>query len=420
MAITEHLTICEPTADSQASLPLGTNPDLTEWDKALLESLGLSTEKLATFESPGVLVPEALGISLTLTKHPITLWTDNQTSAAGEAYINMLGIPPSQWNIQEKDNPVKMVQQPDNAIGLVVRSATDPKLKDQMFNNTGLQLFADGIYLPVSGFAGPHLLTIGISNIGAHMLNDELVKIQQHFNPDELTAARSELQKRFLAPNHLTNWQVRQILRSNKVQNIPAHALGPDGTNISQAMRLWIKQVGIKNKSQLIIHPAGIEPLGDGGSSSYAEIAAQQVAARTVPTHMECAVYYNQPRLWNERGLTETIFMDSLNMPLDNMLVAGPNNLSQLSAKGSLTIATHKSPKPLIESWLGDRVTWIKATSNSAAADMVAEGQVDLCVTTGHGIDNNTSQLRVIHNCGCPVMAFTIATPLSMGQLASI
>jgi len=420
MTLTEKIQQIDLGTSAETVLPLGTNPYLTEQDKAILVNLGLHTESLQTFEHPSVLYPEALGTALTETDTHTTLWADSQTAHAGEAYMNMLNIPSFKWTIQEVGNPVDRVQQPDDTIGLVVRSATDPALKDQMFNNTKLQLFADGIYLPVSGFAGPHLWTIGVNNTGTRLLGDRLAAIQQRLTPDKLAAARSKQQERFLTPDHLTNWQVRQLLRSDKVSKIPAHALGPDGTNISQAMRLWLEQVEIANKAVLTIHPAGVEPLGDNGSSSYVEIAAGQVADGVVPTHMECAVYYNQPKLWLEKGPNQTVFMDHQNMPLDNMLVAGPANLAQLSGKSKLVVATHISPKPLIEGWLGDNITWIKATSNSAAANMVAANEVDLCVTTGQGVANNRAKLQVIYNCGCPVMTFTIATPLPMKQLVNM
>ena len=135
---------------------------------------------------------------------------------------------------------------------------------------------------------------------------------------------------------------------------------------------------------------------------------------------MECAVYYNQWRLWQERGKNEIIFADHHYMPLDKMMVVGKKDLSYLLKKEKIIIATHPSPQSLVRKWLDlADVDWIKATSNSAAAEMVAEGKADLCITTSQGLAalqnkldelEDEDRLEEIHNCGSPMMVFTVAT----------
>jgi len=58
----------------------------------------------------------------------------------------------------------------------------------------------------------------------------------------------------------------------------------------------------------------------------------------------------------------------------------------------------------------------VKATSNSAAAQMVVTGEADACITTGSGL-NETPSLVSRHVFGSPVWLFTIGTPLDQSQL---
>ncbi|MBL7159023.1 hypothetical protein ISS85_00900 [Candidatus Microgenomates bacterium] len=393
-------------------------------NRDILRERGLCCEDLGTFEDPRILIPEVLGVCLQEADKEIVLWADKNTEEAGHAYMKMLGI--QEYNIRAVDNPVNEVQdgQENNTINLVVTSAINPKLKELMFTNPNFgQLFADGIYLEEEGFQSPLLYCIGVTAKSLDEMKEQIKTISEsdEFDADELAKARSEAQKPFSREDQLTFWEIREMLKSDQVKKVIAHGLGPEGTNISQALRKWVKAVGIDDKTEIIIHPRGVEPFdpNDGGEG-YADIAAKQVESGVVPVHMECAVYYNQWRLWQERGKNEIIFADHHYMPLDKMMVVGKKDLSYLLKKEKIIIATHPSPQSLVRKWLDlADVDWIKATSNSAAAEMVAEGKADLCITTSQGLAalqnkldelEDEDRLEEIHNCGSPMMVFTVAT----------
>ena len=396
-----------------------------ESERSLLEKLsardvlrerGLLCEDLGTFEDPKILTPEVLGVCLQEADKEVVLWVDENTAEASHAYMEMLDVSDDRYEIVVSDQPVDEIQesQKDDAINLAVTSAIDKNLKDSMFTNPDLgQLFADGIYLEEEGFESPLLYCVGIT---AKSLNE--MKIPEEFNAEELAKARSIAQKQFLRKDQLTSWEFRQILKSDQVKII-AHGLGPEGTNISQALRKWAEAIGIdindKEKIKIMIHDESIEPL------AYADIATDEIEEGVIPVHMECAVYYGEKELYETRGEQELVFADHYYMPLDRMMVVGNKDLNYLLEKKEIIIATHPSPRSLVSKWEElNHATWIKATSNSAAVGMVARGEADLCITTSKSLETlveTKAELEIIHECGSPMMAFTIATPLSNKQL---
>lgn len=388
---------------------------------SVLEKQGLSCETLNTFENPPIPIPEVLGVSLQTTDKPVLVWTNPETIKAGQAYMEMLKIPANRHRLVVVDQPVNNAQQhqENGVIDLVVTSAADPYLKELMFNNPRLgQLFADVIYLPKKGFESPLLHCIGITRSGLKELKTEIQTVLQNSPPDDLAKSRSEIQKPFLRTDQLTFWEFRQLLKSKKVKSVLVHALGPQGTNIAQVALLWTERIGIKDKTEITIYSRGVEPLGVNNINGYAQIAAQQVRSETIPIHIECAVYYRQQELFNTKGEKEVVFADHFNMPLDKMMVAGPINFNRLVDKSRIVIATHPSPKPLVSNWLAlNNVEWKQTSSNSVAAEMVANEEADLCITTGQSLTMLCKQLQPIHVYGSPMMTFTIATPLSNQQL---
>lgn len=240
---------------------------------------------------------------------------------------------------------------------------------------------------------------------------------------EALEQKRSKRIKEFLG-DILTATDVRRILQSSLVENIVLHALGPRGTNISQAAALYISRLGISHKAQVRIHDAGITPM------EYAQIAAEETQTLLsngrlpgkLHLHMECAVYNDMGKLYDQRA-REAVFIDEQDMDLDTMQLGAAVTIEELqgvvAAQGSIRIATHPSPRSLILPWLDRGVaTWVQASSNSAAARMVTNGEADACVTTASAVSLLSARgIRTLHEFGSPNMIFTVASPLTHDQL---
>ncbi|MBI2337782.1 hypothetical protein HYU95_01230 [Candidatus Daviesbacteria bacterium] len=99
------------------------------------------------------------------------------------------------------------------------------------------------------------------------------------------------------------------------------------------------------------------------------------------------------------------------------MQLASIIEIEELTKKGRIRIATHPTPRPIIYPWEEQEIAeWIKATSNSAAAEMVVNGEADACITTGSSLAGK-EMLISRHMIGSPWMIFTIGTPLNQKQL---
>lgn len=366
--------------------------------------------KLQKFsETNGVLPGEQLDLRLANTQRPIQLFAAGDSMKAADIYREVIGKRSLGFQIIRVDNPIQEASKSEDpkVIPLVIHSATDPTLLEKMFADSPAfgQLLMGHLYSPGAGHESSRVHVVGIANQGLEIVRNSPIEVGGQLEK-EIAARRREV----LGPDRLSNEEFRAILRSRSVRKIIAHALGPAGTNIAQAMELYIKSVGIEEKTELIVHPAGIEPM------KYAEEAAGQVEEGVIPIHMECAVYYKMEELFDSRP-NEVVLADHQYMPLDAMQLASIKPLEELAERGVMRIATHPSPQPLISPWeeVG-RAEWIKATSNAAAALMVQSGEADACITTASGLAK-APKLTSRHIFGSPMMFFTIATPLNQKQL---
>ncbi|HLD01706.1 MAG TPA: hypothetical protein VJC10_02410 [Patescibacteria group bacterium] len=365
--------------------------------------------ELAMFnEAKGITSGESLDLALATTNHPIHLFTVSDNMQIADVFRAVIGKGQNDFAISSVDNPIQAASQIQDldVIPLVIHSAADPVLFQRMFAdgpNFG-QLLMGHLYVPTANQESPSLFTIGVANPGLDTLSKSVVR------PDKTLAELIAHRRREILGDVVSNDEFREILQSNSVRKIIAHALGPVGTNISQAMAQYINGIGVGGKTELIVHPAGIEPM------QYAAMAVQQVKPGLIPIHMECAVYYQMADLFDQRS-DEVVFADHHYMPLDVMQLASVKDVDELAANGVMRIATHPSPRPLVNPWIDSgRAEWLKATSNSAAAHMVLAGEADACVTTGSGL-KQAQGLVSRHVFGSPIMLFTIATPLNQQQL---
>lgn len=371
----------------------------------------LKTEQLGVFSEGKAPQSEVLGRILEETREEIICFTDSKNAAQADIYGHQI-IKAKRFRVEVVDKPVEVAQVDSKHLGLIATSATDPTLKDLMFTNFDLQLFADHNYTPKDGHCSPDLQCIGITNTGLRIVHQTL----ERWQPDQmeirkLENQRSERIKSVFGANTLTYVDFRRALHSDRVSEVLIHALGPQGTNISQAAQLYVDQHDLNKKAKVTVHGRGVEPM------EYAQIAADEVKEGVIPIHIECAVYYNMGRLFEQRP-KEMVFADHHYMPLDTMQFASNIPVSSLQQMDEIRIATHPSPKPLIKPWedLG-WAKWVKASSNSEAAQMVLDGAAHACVTTEQSLRNFDWKPQSQHKFGCPMMIFTFATPLNPDQL---
>ncbi|MBI3618593.1 hypothetical protein HY213_00990 [Candidatus Peregrinibacteria bacterium] len=293
---------------------------------------------------------------------------------------------------------------------LHVDSAMNPQLKDRFFRRPHSDTihFIDHQYVPRSDHASPALLTVGTTNHGLDMLPQEPAVI----DIDALVERRSRMIKSLVSPAVVTNADIRALLRSEATRLVRIHVLGPVGTNCAQASNQYVDRLGIRRKSNMTVHPMGVEPM------EYAEMAKQEQRPGVVPLHMECAVFYGMAKLDGARP-HEIVTADHHDMPLDEMQLATHGGHSaELSSAHPLILASHPSPLSLVGPWIDrELVHWEKASSNQVAAEMVQDGKADVCITTESG--RRLCQLKQQHLFGHPNMTFTLGTPLSPHEVRS-
>ncbi|OGE19426.1 hypothetical protein A3D83_01430 [Candidatus Daviesbacteria bacterium RIFCSPHIGHO2_02_FULL_41_10] len=388
----------------------------------------LNLEDLQTFQQSGVSLGPKLGKELENTQNHIICFVRQKEFAAASVYRKIIGRTPDNFSVLTCDNPVKRACNVNEkqVIPLVINSAINPNLKDIMFGSHNFgELLADRF--PFSNTQDrkttPILHCVGITKHGIEILAQKENTPDQIFTSKNLEEERSARLRKTLG-NIVTPTDFRNILRSLLVKEINLHALGPAGTNISQAAHLYIEKVRISNKTSILIHGSGITPL------EYAQMAKEQteksLLTETLPEtlhlHMECAVFDGMGSLYQQRA-AESIFIDEQNMALDSMQLSAQLSIDKLRTiakeKGKIRIATHPSPRSLVLPWINQGMAeWLEASSNSVAAVMVIENQADACVTTGSAVTLLAEQnLHTLHQFGSPNMIFTIASPLSHSML---
>lgn len=360
--------------------------------------------------------PEVFGRMVRDADRQVLVFAEERNAEAAEMYADVIDIRRQMRLVVlcDGENPAHAaVQEEGDTPALIVDSAINLGLKDRFFDNSSMQdvvYFADHQYTPRSDHASPELHTVGITVRGMEALH--AVTVTDALVHSCMQERRQRM--RSVAGMDFSYHDFRALLSLQSVERAPFHALGPAGTNIERASADYLQVVGLNGKGQHIVHPTGIEP------RSYAAMAAEQRAPGVVPMHMECAVYYGMKDLDAERP-QELVFADHQYMPLIAMQLASQAaSMEELAQRGRIRIASHPSPLPLIHSLLrnGDAVEYVKASSNSAAAQMVESGQADACITTEAA--RQASRLHMHHLFGSPMMIFTVGTPYTPDELRSL
>lgn len=191
-----------------------------------------------------------------------------------------------------------------------------------------------------------------------------------------------------------TKVDIDGLLVNDSIKSIKVFALGPDGTNISQAAKEWTKKVNIEEKSEIILCSTPEEEI----------IKAMEIKEKgELPIFALCAVYYDLCNLYF-KYYTNYFFLSCLYMKLDTMQLASKKqNLDDIHLHAK--VAGHNSPKMLLAN---TSYEFVDANSNAEAAKMCSEDKVEVCITTESA--KNIYGLHSNFIFGSPVMLFTFGT----------
>jgi prephenate dehydratase len=189
---------------------------------------------------------------------------------------------------------------------------------------------------------------------------------------------------------------IARVLRSSAVKEVRCFALGPEGTNIAQACRLWLRRNGIEDKSTVILCPTPEDSV----------IAARRETAvdrGILGLFWTCAVFDREKEVFFENPDVYPFFVQET-MLLDEMQLAAHPELIAESG-GAIPehwrIASHPSPAPLLAE-LPNPV--VRVRSNADAAARCAAGEFEACITTESA--RQIHGLIRLHVFGCPPMVF--------------
>jgi hypothetical protein len=185
----------------------------------------------------------------------------------------------------------------------------------------------------------------------------------------------------------------KNALASSSIRKVICFALGPEGTNIAQASRAWLKRMEIRRKSEI--------QFGD-----TPEICLQNARLINAPgvlaVYWTCAVYSKESQFFFGNPDVLPFFFQET-MLLDEMQLATTEaNLSQVngSIPKNWKISSHPSPQHLVNGV----AEVILVNSNSAAAIHCKQGLSDACITTESA--RQIHGLNTIHSFGSPPMVF--------------
>jgi len=188
---------------------------------------------------------------------------------------------------------------------------------------------------------------------------------------------------------------LREALASNLIRQIRHFALGPEGTNISQACSRWTVRMQIQHKAHTV--------LCDTPEDSI--VAARQlVEPSTLGIFWTCAVYSREMEVFFRNPDTLPFFTQET-MALDKMQLATKpalaTELNDPCIPCDWRIAVHPSPAALLHPHHRNIVF---VNSNAVAAIECAGGRVEACITTESA--RRRHGLISLHCFGSPEMVF--------------
>lgn len=197
--------------------------------------------------------------------------------------------------------------------------------------------------------------------------------------------------------------KIISLMNNESIRKIKIFALGPKGTNISQAAENWSDEIGISNKSEIILCESPEEEI-----NRSMDIDTEGV----IPIFSLCAVYFDLCNLYFKYN-TNYFFLTHYYMRLDNMQLASKvKKIDELEDKA--LVACHLSPRMLL---YNTEFVIVNTGSNAFAAKMCADGLVDACITTEES--RKIYNLNRLFSFGSPYMLFTFGTTVHGIKLLS-
>lgn len=203
------------------------------------------------------------------------------------------------------------------------------------------------------------------------------------------------------------------LLRSPLIKRVVCYALGPKGNNIEQAAALWLFQIGISDKAEVVLIAT---------PELCLECAKNVTEDGVIAVFWTDAVYVGENKLFfNNPGVFPFFYQQE--MQLDEMQLAVRPDISA-HINGTIPtgwrIASHSSPAPIIVA-IKDQlhIGVVPQSSSTAAAAACAKGHTELCITTESG--RNNYGLVKVHSFGSPNMIFFGGiTQHGLNQLKSV
>jgi len=199
--------------------------------------------------------------------------------------------------------------------------------------------------------------------------------------------------------------EIKATLNSPRIGAIRSYVLGPAGTNISQANEKWMERMDIRHKTQTLFFDTPEDCLLRARAfTSAPNKVGLFTNACDIGIFWTCAVYYALHNIFFENPDVFPFFANEV-MCLDEMQLATRKDLLSFiqgeHIPTSWVVATHPSPMPLVRGRFHDIVS---ANSNAHAADLCAQGIVDVCVTTESA--RASRDLVKLFSFGSPEMIF--------------
>lgn len=203
-----------------------------------------------------------------------------------------------------------------------------------------------------------------------------------------------EIDDKYLCNEFIEHEKVPALLCSSKIKKIKLFALGPYGTNISQASEKWVKEIDIVNKTDIILCSTPEEEI---------ILAMNEKEEGVIPLYALCAVYYDLCKLFFKYGENYT-FLHHFYMKLDKLQLASKQK--KMSAlPENVIIAAHPSPAGLLND---TPCKLFFAKSNADAALICYNNEADACITTEKA--KEIYGLNTLKEYGSPSMLFTFGT----------
>lgn len=189
--------------------------------------------------------------------------------------------------------------------------------------------------------------------------------------------------------------EVGATLQSATVQRVICFCLGPEGTNIAQAARKWLKRMSVEAKSEVRLYDTPEECLTQARLITDPGVLA---------VFWTCAVYSRESQFFfGNPDVLPFVFQEPMFLDEMQLATTGKNaaELKDGIIPKAWSIGSHPSPQHLVKS-LGCNIVLVN--SNAAAADHCQRGLVEACITTESA--RKIYGLCTLHLFGSPTMIF--------------